>query len=169
MIIAVVLLNISLVFTHATLLLDVIFVYILEPWLQCTLDSCNIKILQNLQDCDFSAASLHKNFSVIFMFQIMDKPKFWHYYYGFFLFFFSGYKLHRTITERLQEVLENSTYTHSPEPTWLQWNCVSLVNDLYVTVNNWINVERQLIELMGAMWQVFTKSHIPPHFICTGL
>lgn len=87
----------------------------------------------------------------------------------FFLFFFSGYKLHRTITERLQEVLENSTYTHSPEPTWLQWNCVSLVNDLYVTVNNWINVERQLIELMGAMWQVFTKSHIPPHFICTGL
>jgi len=41
--------------------------------------------------------------------QVMDKSKFWHYCYGFFLIV--------TNCTILQEVLENSLHAHSPKPT----------------------------------------------------
>jgi hypothetical protein len=116
----------------------------------CCLHSCYSTILQNLQGCNFSAVCLLKNCSFIFMSQIMGKSKFWKYCYGFLIV---------TNSTILQEILENSLRAHSPEPTQHQWNCMSLIHDLCMTVNSWINVEGQLIQLMSAMWCVDKIMH----------
>lgn len=152
--------------THATLLLDVIFVYILELALLC---KCLLVIwifVELWQVVPFTVATVRSSrtckavisvrffclriVSLYLCLKLWINQNSWNTVTVFLVV---------TNCTILQEVLENSLCAHSPEPTQHQWNYMSLIHDLCMTVNSWINVEGWLIVLMSAMWRVDKIMH----------
>jgi prepilin signal peptidase PulO-like enzyme (type II secretory pathway) len=152
--------------THATLLLDVIFVYNLELALLC---KCMLVIqifvelwqvapitVTTVWSSRTCKAVISVRFFCLRIVVLFLCPKLWiNQNSGIIVMVF----LIVTNCTILQEVLENSLHAHSSEPTQHQWNCLSLIHDLCMTVNSWINVEGQLIELTSAMWHVDKIMH----------